>query len=56
MKRHVADLLRKHCPDSNMLELFEGSRGRAIEDADSWASGLQESELNERVDALRKAS
>jgi hypothetical protein len=56
MKRHVAYLLRQHCPDSKILELFERSQGCAIEDADSWASVSQESEVNERVNALRKAS
>lgn len=56
MKRHVVELLRKYCPETKILELFAGSRGRTIEDADSWASGHRESEITERVNALRKAS
>lgn len=55
MKRNVADLLREHCPGSKIIELCDEPHGRAIEDADSWASSINESEINDRIDQMKKA-
>jgi CheY-like chemotaxis protein len=30
MKQHVADLVRRYCPRSKMLELYSPSTGRAV--------------------------
>ena len=63
MKQHIVDLIRHHCPDSKVLELYPITTGRAIEDADSWiespADEPQEDVpegLAERVAELAKAS
>jgi hypothetical protein len=63
MKQHIVDLIRQHCPDVKVLELYPITMGRAIEDADSWieapADVPQEDvpeELAERVAELARAS
>jgi DNA-binding NtrC family response regulator len=56
MKRNVTDLLREHCPASKVIELVDDPQGRAIEDADSWASSLGDLEINDRISELRRAS
>jgi hypothetical protein len=36
MKQHVVDLIRQHCPDTKILELYLTSENRTVEDADAW--------------------
>jgi DNA-binding NtrC family response regulator len=36
MKQHVVDLVRQHCPNTKILELYPITDSRTIEDADSW--------------------
>jgi len=36
MKRRIASLVREHCPEAKVLELYEFHLGREIKDADSW--------------------
>lgn len=36
IKRRVATLIREHCPQSKILELYQPHVGRSLEDADSW--------------------
>ena len=35
-KRRIAALVRQHCPDVKVLELYDPRAGRLVEDADSW--------------------
>lgn len=58
MKQHVADLIRHHCPDVKVLELYPITIGRALEDADSWIEAPADvpQELADRVTELAKAS
>lgn len=58
MKQRVVDLIREHCPDIKILELYPITSGRAIEDADSWIETPGEVPQNvaDRVDELAKAS
>lgn len=36
MKQHVVDLIREHCGDTKILELYWSSENRTVEDADDW--------------------
>ncbi len=36
MKQHVVDLVREHCSEVKILELYSISDNRTIEDADDW--------------------
>jgi DNA-binding NtrC family response regulator len=36
MKQHVVDLIRKHCSETKLLELYLTSENRTVEDADAW--------------------
>jgi CheY-like chemotaxis protein len=63
MKQRVVDLIRQHCPDVKVLELYPITIGRAIEDADSWIESAADApqkdvpgEIAERVAELAKAS
>lgn len=58
MKQHVVDLIRQHCPDIKILELYPVSAAHAIEDADSWmeTSTDPKQELADRVSELTKAA
>lgn len=52
MKRHDADLIRRHCPNVKLLELYSG--GWSLNDADSWLQVPSETpgELAVRVTEL----
>jgi|SRR5579862_3249995 hypothetical protein len=58
MKRHVVDLVREHCPDIRILEIYPTTSGRALEDADSWLEtpGEVPQTVADRVEELAKAS
>lgn len=36
MKRLICSLVKQHCPDMRILELYQPHVGKAVEDADSW--------------------
>jgi len=36
MKRLICSLVKQHCPDVRILELYQPHVGKAVEDADSW--------------------
>jgi hypothetical protein len=36
MKQRVASLVRGHCPEIKVLELYSITNGRALDDADLW--------------------
>jgi hypothetical protein len=36
MKQHVVSLIRGHCPEVKLLELYSITSGRALDDADLW--------------------
>jgi hypothetical protein len=54
MKRVIVTLVKQHCADAKILELYQPHMGRAIPDADSWLEVPAEipSELAERVGQL----
>jgi len=54
MKRRIASLVREHCPQVPLLELYETHIGREIEDADSWLATPVEvpKEFPDRVSEL----
>jgi DNA-binding response OmpR family regulator len=57
MKQHVALLLRNHCPEIKILELYDTGNGPAIDDADSWIGNpVVPQELVSRIAALTKRS
>jgi hypothetical protein len=54
MKPRVAMLIKQHCPDVKILELYPPYTGKMLEDADSWLvvpTAVPE-ELIERVNEL----
>ena len=58
MKQYVSGLIRKHCPNTKILELYPIADRRILEDADSWIEvpdGVP-SELADRVAALAQPS
>ena len=40
MKQHIVLLVRGHCPEVKILELYSVTNGRALGDADSWIEVL----------------
>lgn len=54
MKRHIAALIRQHCPPVKLLEMYEPHEGRALPDADDWMEALPQNqgELPARVERL----
>jgi CheY-like chemotaxis protein len=54
MKRRVASLVREHCPDVKVLELYLPHLGHEIDDADSWLATPVDvpKELADRVKQL----
>jgi hypothetical protein len=36
VKHRIASLVREHCPNAKVLELYEPHLGRELKDADSW--------------------
>jgi CheY-like chemotaxis protein len=57
-KKRAAALVREHCPDTKVLELYSASRGRALDDADSWLEVPADvpQDLADRVTKLAKAT
>jgi CheY-like chemotaxis protein len=53
-KPRVAMLVKEHCPDVKILELYAPYAGRTLEDADSWLAvpPAAPEELLERVNEL----
>jgi DNA-binding response OmpR family regulator len=54
VKRHIAAVIRQHCPSAKVLEMYGLHEGRAVPDADDWLEGLPQSpgELPVRVERL----
>ena len=54
MKRRILDLVRKHCPDAKVLELYQPYVGRVLENADSYLETPVDvpTELADRVSDL----
>lgn len=54
IKRRVSALVREHCPESRILELYQPHIGRSLEDADSWLVVPADipMQLTERVNEL----
>jgi|SRR6185312_7244031 hypothetical protein len=54
MKRLISSLVRQHCPDVRILELYQPHLGKAVEHADSWLAVPADipSELAEEVSRL----
>ena len=57
MKRLIVSVVKQHCPDVKILELYQPHLGKAVEDADSWLEVPAEipSDLAERVGELATA-
>jgi hypothetical protein len=55
-KQRILSLIREHCPDARMLELFTPSTGSWLPDADDWLEVPRQipSELVERVSLLAR--
>ena len=53
-KARVLRLIRQHCPNTKVLELFVASQGKKLADADDWLEGAMPhpSDLIERVSML----
>lgn len=58
MKRHVVELIRQHCPDTKILELYQLSTARSVKDADSWIESPSDTskELADRVTEMTNAA
>lgn len=56
IKRRIGALVRTHCPQAKVLELYEPHLGRALEDADSWILTPTDvpKDLPDRVEELTK--
>jgi CheY-like chemotaxis protein len=54
MKRRIAALVREHCPDVKVLELYEPHMGQVVDDADSWLATPVDvpKDFADRVDEL----
>ena len=54
MKQLIVTLVKQHCADVKILELYQPHLGKAVEDADSWLEVPAEipSQLAERVGEL----
>src|SRR5581483_11445788 len=57
-KARVLRLIRQHCPEAKVLELFVPSQGSKLPDADDWLEGPipHPAELIERVSMLASKS
>lgn len=57
VKKRAAALVRECCPGAKLLELYSISRGRVLDDADSWLEVPADvpQDLAERVTTLAKA-
>lgn len=55
-KRRISDLIKQHCPEVKILELYPRNADKALDDADSWlvVPVDQANELAERVNDLAK--
>ena len=53
-KRHLLKLIRRHCPDTRVLELYSLPTGRWLENADDWLAVPAEipTDFLEHVSAL----
>jgi len=56
MKGLIVSVVREHCPDVKILELYQPHLGKALEDADSWLEVPADipSDLAERVGELAR--
>ena len=56
MKLRTASLVRQHCPDTKILELYPLFMGKVLPDADSWLGVPVDvpKELADRVNELAK--
>jgi hypothetical protein len=56
MKQVVVSLVREHCPDVKILELYHPHEGKALNDADAWLAVHTDvpKDLAERVHELAK--
>lgn len=54
IKLRIADLVRANCPDARLLELYNLSTGKILEDADAWLEVLADvpQELATQVESL----
>jgi hypothetical protein len=54
IKHRIARLVRENCPDAKLLELYNLSTGKVLEDADAWLEVLADvpQELAARVETL----
>ena len=54
IKRRIARLVRENCPDAKLLELYNLSTGKVLEDADAWLEVLADvpQELAAQVETL----
>jgi hypothetical protein len=54
MNRRFASLVRQHCPDARILELYQPNEGKVLTDADSWLNFPADvaKKLADRVDEL----
>ena len=54
MKRVIFGIVKEHCPEAKILELYQPHLGRAVNDADSWLEVPADipSDLAERVGQL----
>jgi len=57
MKLRIASLVRQHCPDAKILELYPLYAEKVVKDADSWLAVPIDvpQELAARVNELTKA-
>jgi hypothetical protein len=56
MKHRIASLVKQHCPDAKILELYPLYAGKTLKDADSWLAVPADvpKELADRVNELAK--
>jgi len=54
IKRRIARLVRENCPNAKLLELYNLSTGKVLEDADAWLEVLADvpQELAAQVETL----
>jgi hypothetical protein len=54
MKRVIVELVKEHCLDVRILELYQPHQGKAVNDADAWLEVPADipSDLAERVSQL----
>jgi PleD family two-component response regulator len=56
VKRHICALIRGHCPDVKVLEIYESHTGELVEDADDWLMSPLDfpKDLADRVEELAR--